>query len=307
MNFSETDLKTFTLKKIKDLEIKQGFSSVGIRAASGLVKRGPNFFVIADDDLSLAVFQIEEDANIDFVPLVPGILPENKDERKKLKPDWESLTLVQFDQVEALLAIPSGSTANRRQGCLIELTATGSVVNSSPLKIDFSSLYQELSRTFSELNIEGACFQGNKLKLFQRGNGLKAQNAIIDLDAKGILSDILSHRPVQENWLLNIKDYTLGDLNGCRLDFTDACAIGDKIWFLAVAENSASTYEDGEYNGAILACLDNSGKILNRYKIECSQKPEGLWVESKEGQLHFYIVTDADDPSIYSLLYFGST
>jgi len=278
---AQTSLKSLPVQWISEIH--------GVRAASGLVKNGNDFYVVADDDLALAIFRFETEAKVEFKPLLSGKLPEDPVQRKKLKPDWESLTRIFFDeQPSALLAIPSGSTTNRQKGILIYFDER------SPVPIDFSPLYEKLGQKYSELNIEGACFCGNVFKLFQRGNGPSGQNAVIDLDTGEFLKNLLESSSVTPNCLRGSREYDIGSVDGHRLDFTDACALQDSIWFLAVAENSSSTYEDGLYQGAILGCMDASGSMIHKFKIECPQKPEGLWVEAENNMLRFYIVTDAD-------------
>jgi len=268
--------------------------SLDVRAASGLVKHQNTFYVIADDELTLATFDFGNKSPAQFIPLLKGILPEDPVQRKKLKPDWEALVEINH----MILAVPSGSTEHRTIGAYVEK-------NSISHKVDFSKIYLELGKSIKELNIEGACVFKNRLKLFQRGNGALGKNAIIDLDLAGICEDIQNNIPLKAQRIQSIQDYDLGSMNGFKLDFTDACTLDETIWFLAVAENSASTYEDGQYHGAILGCLDSNGTEIARYEIDCATKPEGLWVERESNRLCFYVVTDADSRNVFASLYFG--
>lgn len=278
---------------MKQLKLERQIS-IKVSAASGLVKSGKDFFVIADDELSLFQFNIDEPTIMKSTPLKSGTLPSDAKERKKQKPDWEAL--VKLDE-DILLAIPSGSTDHRMTGVLVHLNSQQTT------SVDFSKLYSKLKESFSELNIEGACILNNRLKLFQRGNGLSGINAIIDLDFNGLSNDLREKTSLNPNYITAIKNHDLGQHSGFKLDFTDACTYKDNIWYLAVAEASQSTYEDGQYHGAILGCLDSTGKELERYIIECAQKPEGLWVEAEGDRLNFYIVTDADDATISASIY----
>ena len=259
-----------------DLEQIQELS---VHSASGLVKFKNDFYVIADDDLSL--HNITKNTS---VALIAGKLPEDFKERKKVKPDWEALTLFE----DGLLVIPSGSKENRR---------TGFLVSDISLPVDFSEVYIELEKTFPNLNIEGAFWSKNKLKLFQRGNGIDAKNAIITLD---VFNEIKNSNPLTKESIVEISPYSLGQLGGITLGFTDACQTGNDIWFLAVAEDGDSTYEDGNFTGAVLGKIDDAGKF-SVFELDASVKPEGLWVEDNK----FYVVTDADDPNKKSVLYSG--
>src|SRR5688572_20595512 len=83
---------------------------LNVSAASGLVKIGPNFYVISDDENSLIYFTL--DGAFHKVELMAGVLPEEKRARKKAKPDFEALCFGK-DQI---IALPSGSTENRMTG-----------------------------------------------------------------------------------------------------------------------------------------------------------------------------------------------
>lgn len=275
-----------------------------IQAASGLVKQSDTFYVIADDELSLVAFNLSEKLTGYLLPLLPGALPTNPQERKKLKPDWEGL--VYFPSKvgkEGLLTLPSGSKPNRQFGFFLEINANKP---SFPKQIDFSLLYQKLQNEFAELNIEGGLVTDSILKVFQRGNGSAGQNAIIDLELQGIITDINTSGSIQASRILNSTSYDLGNLNGSRLSFTDACMTNDnQIFFLAVAEQTLSTYDDGEYKGAVLGRIDKTGQVIGVHELDCPYKPEGLWIEHKSDRYEIYVVTDADDPNRISTLYGG--
>lgn len=282
-------------------------SDLGVKAASGLVKVENTFYVISDDEVSLAEFKFEGDTQANYIKLLEKELPRDPAERKRQKPDWESLAQLEIAQDKRiLLAVPSGSTENRMTGAFVHLDKAGIVdKNSNPVTIDFSEIYKSLKAKLTDLNIEGACVFNNRLKLFQRGNGAAGKNAIIDIDLAGFCNDLENAVSVKAQHVLAVTEYDLGHLDGHKLDFTDACAVNDKVWFLAVAEDSRSTYEDGQYYGAIIGCLDSSGKEIARYEIDCATKPEGLWVDVESHRLCFYVVTDADSSTIFASVYFG--
>jgi hypothetical protein len=201
------------------------------------------------------------------------------------------------------LVLPSGSNLNRNIGVRVKLRGHELL---SVKKIDFSILYNHLGKYFSDLNIEGAAIFDNTLKIFQRGNGASNQNAIIDLNLTSLINDIKNSGVISEETVLTIKDYDLGTIEGVPLSFTDACFCDDKIFFLAAAENSASTYNDGEYTGAVLGCIDQLGQVIMRKELLCPYKPEGLTFELFENHFNIYVVTDADSTDIESGLYTGS-
>lgn len=297
MNSSEIDFE-----KVKDLKFSDTDKGFSIHAASGLIKYKENFYVISDDERSLFKFSLEDNF-CQKIELQGGVLPSDPVERKKLKPDWEAL--VYFPHrlgLEGILVIPSGSKPNRQIGHFLNLKASD---QTSIQEVDFSKLYKRLQKEFSELNIEGGVIINSNLKLLQRGNGKHSQNAIIELDLMGLLEDLKTTQSFSPERVLKVNPFDLGKLEDIPLSFTDAFAIDGFLYFLAVAENTNSTYDDGEFMGAILGQINSQGKICSTWRIKCSEKPEGLWMEKSKDQYKIYIVTDADSRKQVSGLYQG--
>ncbi len=287
-------MKKLVLQPIRTLQ--------NIFAASGLVKIGETFYVIADDDLALGI--IEQYKEIKLVPLVAGTLPQEHKDRKKLKPDWEALVVVSKKNIPIeLLAVPSGSTPNRQMGSFIAFKDDGLISTS----VDFSKIYSSLLTSFPNLNIEGACFTQKCLQLFQRGNGSDAKSAVINLSLEGVLEDIRTTQILAQDRILGYKEYSLGKIGGIPLCFTDACFVNEnETWFLAAAEAGASTYEDGGFAGAILGVLDDSGTVKDIFNLDIAHKPEGLSVEiSDNNERIIHVVTDADSSEMPAVLYRG--
>lgn len=286
---------------MKKLELQPIRNLKNIFAASGLVKIDNTFYVIADDDFSIAL--IEEKREVALFPLIQGVLPKDHHERKKMKPDWEALTLVRENGLPTgLLAVPSGSKPNRQTGSFMSLD-----VSRVAVAVDFSQVYSSLQTAFPHLNIEGACFTQKYFQLFQRGNGPDAKNAVINLDLEGVLEDIRSTQVVAAHRVLGFKEYSLGEIAGIPLSFTDACFVnGNETWFLAVAEAGASTYDDGHFAGALLGVIDGSGSVKETFELNTENKPEGLDVEiGDQNERIIHIVTDADSSEIPAVLYRG--
>lgn len=264
------------------MDLKQPF----ISAASGLVELEGKFFVIADDENFLGVYDLES-LNGTAVTIFNESLPEEKALRKKQKSDFEALVLL--SEQKKLLIVPSGSTSNRERGALV--SASGIFEK----EISFHSLYTELRKIFTELNIEGGIVVDEELWLFQRGNGQLNQNGIVVLNLNDLLmSNVLSPK---------IKPILLGELKDVTLSFTDATIADENILFLAVAENCHSTYLDGAVMGSILGLMSRSGDILHTSPLVTNSKPEGICYNSTEKC--FYLVTDDDDRHAPSALYRG--
>ena len=153
-----------------------------VSAASGLVRTGGHIYVAADDERELAVFPAAGDAPGRLVRFLPGDLPADPEERKRDKPDVEALALLPPGPAPGrLLALESGSKPNRRGGVLWDLDADGALAG-DPRRLDLAALYAVLEADIPDLNIEGATVAGDRLLLFQRGNGRAGVNAVIGLE-----------------------------------------------------------------------------------------------------------------------------
>lgn len=292
------------LKPIQQLKVTDKKQTLLITSASGLVKLQDSFLAIADDNTHIIRIDPTKGTTEFFLNLRDKPLPKDYKERKKQKPDWESITLVPtFPNERAILVTPSGSKPNRQLGYLVHPRPTPVPVF---VPVDFSSLYSEIKKHFPEINIEGSVVVGNELKLFQRGNGALGQNGIISVNLAGLLADIIKRLPLNPKRIKKVESIDLGSLNGSRLSFTDVCPVGDKIFYVAVAEESNSTYEDGAYKGAVLGVLNKDSQIEFQAELNCPHKPEGLWIEThQQDQFEIWIVTDADHPELSSGLYRG--
>lgn len=260
------------------------FTDPFVSAASGLVLKDGQFYIVADDDLSAVVVEQSDLTKGRTITLFSGALAEEKKLRKKTKPDLESI--VQLPSGD-LLCVPSGSEKNRGRGILIK-------AGTEEIKpVDFTQLFSELRKTFSELNIEGAVMIDEWLRLFQRGNGKKQQNGTVDVHLAELLQGKIK--------ISFVKHYELGKQNGANLSFTDATVANNKIYFLAVAEDCESTYLDGEVKGSVLGTMDLKGKLLKLEALDLKSKPEGLCTDGE----NYYFVTDDDDRSKPAFLYTG--
>lgn len=278
-------------KKLLDLQFSNAGEVFSIHAASGLVKIKEFYYVISDDEKSLFKFSL--DGLFESIVLQGGTLPHDPVERKKVKPDWEALAYFSSELgIEGILVIPSGSKSNRQTGFFVHLGEDGQI--SRVQEIDFSALYEKLQSDLEELNIEGGVISGAKFKLLQRGNGKLGKNAIIDLDLKKLIECLVSVRCLPDNLVLGINFVDLGKLGAVPLGFTDGFVIDECFYFLAVAENTDSTYEDGQFMGAVLGKMKSDRNVGASWRINCTEKPEGLWMEKSEGKYKIFLVTDAD-------------
>lgn len=250
---------------------------IGIGSASGLLCKDNQLFVIGDNSSYLYEYNLENKM------LERHPLTENPSENiaKKEKPDFEALT--EFE--DKIYIFGSGSTEKRTK--MVQLDAKTKTVEST---IDLSDLYLSM-QTFAELpkddlNIEGVVRNADEWFFFNRGNGAKGKNIIFTVQGKNIT----------EEFNIITNEYKLPKIKGIRTSFTDAVLVGDKIYFLATAENTNSTYHDGEVLGSIIGSIDSKTmKIGFTKKISDTHKFEGLALyQETNRELIFFLCEDAD-------------
>lgn len=277
-----------------------------LSAASGMVLAGPWLYVVADDEHHLGRFAAggEPATPVQLHRLVAGDLPDDKDKRKKRKPDLESLALLPALAGQphgALLALGSGSKPNRQQALVLPLDGQ-SMVHEATRAVDLAALYAPLAADFPKLNIEGAFLAGEHFCLLQRGNKGDARNACIQYPLHPMLGWLTGHQSTPPD-ASGIGHFALGDVDGIPLGFTDGAALPGGGWvFSAVAEDTSDSYTDGKCAGSAIGWVSADGKLQRMQAISGSPKVEGIaWAShGRQGQL--LMVTDSDDPEVASQL-----
>jgi hypothetical protein len=265
-----------------------------ITAASGLALAGDWLYVIADDRREIAVFPAEGHGPGRLERFLPGDLPADPRERKRVKPDVEAVAVLPG----ALLALESGSTPSRRGGALWYLGGDGALMG-APRRLDLAPLYSALEAELPDLNVEGAAAGAGRLLLFQRGNGAAGVNAVVELDLGGALAE-LEGGGLSAGCVRSVRRHDLGDVDGVRLGFTDASSRPDGgVVFTAVAEAGEDTYLDGACVGAAVGVLGEGGEVVALEALEPLLKIEG--VEAARDRV--LLVADPDDPGSCAPLY----
>jgi hypothetical protein len=282
-----------------------------LSAASGLVCIAAQgrfqAYVVADDEHHLGCFSIEDDQPVQLLRLFAGDLPEKPKQRKRLKPDLESLTTLPATPGYphgALLALGSGSKELRHKGLLMPLNAQGLLPDEAvftPQQIDLTAWYAPLHAEFEDLNIEGCFIQDDQLHLMQRGNKGDSPSACISYklaDVQAWLTDgELAPQPQQ------IRRIDLGQINGVPLTPTDALALPNGRWLMsAVAEDTTDSAQDGACVGSALVLLNADAEVLRIQWIKGSPKVEGISLIHFGAVDHVLMVTDADNPEQASQL-----
>ena len=161
--------------------------------------------------------------------------------------------------------------------------------------IRYQDVYDLKTLLKTDFNIEGAIYNGESLFLFNRGNGKSKKNVVFTIQGKNLMNEF--------NILSN--DYKLPKIKGVRSSFTDAILVDNKIYFLATAEDTNSTYNDGEILGSFIGCIDTKTmKIDFTKKISDSHKFEGITLYSKDNnKIEFLLCEDNDTTELKSNIY----
>lgn len=261
------------------------------RAASGLARWGADLALVQDDACAIArVDPRDGRAEALALPAIAGHVrfdPGFGDKRHK--PDLESLVAVG----DALWAFGSGSTSARERLAIVPV-APGAPPRFVALPAFYSALRDHPGFAGGALNLEGVAVARGRLWLFQRGNG-GAFPALCHC-ALADFADHLAGGPVPA--LGPAFRVALGTLDGVPLGFTDAAHHDHEVWWLASAEASPDTYDDGVVVGSAVGRIDADGRVLGRASITEADgtpfrgKAEGLALDGD----HAFVAVDPDDP-----------
>ncbi len=277
-----------------------------LSAASGLVRVGHRWYVVADDEHHLGVFEADSSAPGRLLRLLPGDLPHDAADRKARKPDLETLLWVPADRANhlkapsgALLALGSGSKPQRQRGWLWPLDG------SSARSFDLAPWYAALHVRFGQVNIEGAFIDRERLCLLQRGHRGDAVSACIHYSWAAVHAWCRGDGPVPT--ILSIQLMDLGTVDGVPLAFTDGCALPLGGWvFSAVAEDTHDAYLDGRCVAAAVGHVDAGGELRQLTRLDRPWKVEGIAAVPISHGWRLHLVTDADDPATPAHLLTGN-
>jgi hypothetical protein len=291
----------------RTLHLPQGHVS----AASGLALVGQRLFVVADDEMDLACFDLQDPGPGQLLRLFEDALPAQADDRKAAKPDLESLTWLPATAAHPagrLLALGSGSGPRRQRAVWVALDAQGQPQPQPPPQsqvVDLQAWYATLRQQFEGLNIEGAFVDGADLCLLQRGSRRWPSNACLRVPLRAFADWLDAGAPASMPvpQVTSIQRFELGALDGVPLAFTDGAVLPGGGWvFAAAAEDTQDSYSDGRCAGSAVGMVNNRGELLQIMPLNITCKAEGIAVVAQGGQPHCWLVTDADDPDVPALL-----
>ena len=278
-----------------------------LSAASGLVRSGKSLFVVADDELHLGVFDDLLAAGTQPAPgnllrLLEGDLPQDPAQRKKAKPDLETLALLPplpGCVGGALLALGSGSKPNRETGVLVALGGPGKP-NGRMARVDLKPLYAPLRKRFSDLNIEGAWVSSGELLLLHRGNKGDTRSACVRYDWN-LVGPWLAGLQPQPPAAKSVHVLELGGVDGIPFSLTDGAGLPDGEWmFSAVAEDTSDNINDGACVASAIGIVGVDGKVRLMLRLQGAPKVEGIAVQREADDWVVTLVTDPDDATVAS-------
>ncbi len=276
----------FQNKLMQKFTLELLFQIIGIGSASGLIYKNNSLYIIGDNSGYLYEYEMisTETSTIQLFGNPSKNIP------KKDKPDFE--TIADFEN--KLYIFGSGSTEKRNR--MIEIETNNREVIATTDLTDLYLTMQSFGKIKPEdFNIEGAIYNGESWFLFNRGNGSAHKNVVFTIKGKNLTNEF--------NILSN--EFKLPKIKGVRSSFTDAVLVENKIYFLATAEDTNSTYEDGEVLGSIIGRIDiETMKIDFTQKITSSQKFEGLTLyKNSVDKIEFLLCEDNDTDELTAGIY----
>ena len=259
------------------------FKIIGIGSASGLLYHNDLLYVISDNSTFLYEYNIPNE-KLNKIPLVDY---HQENIPKKDKPDFEAITYYK----DAVVLLGSGSTKKRNLSFLY--SSEYDSVKQNKIVDLYQKIKQQLNIADNELNIEGFIMNRNNLYLFQRGNGIEGKNGIIT---------VYNSRNESE---IGFTIYDLPKIKNVPTTFTDSILIDETIYFLAAAENTTSTYDDGEVLGSIIGTIDlKTMKLENYLQISDTHKFEGLTLYKKTAtHIELLLCEDNDSEVLETTIY----
>lgn len=262
------------------------FQIVGIGSASGLSYKDNTLLIIGDNSGFLYEY------NIMTSDLNHHALIENPSANipKKQKPDFEAIA----SDENNVYIFGSGSTENRNK--MVTVDRKSKKITQTA---DLTNLYLSMQRfgniTPENFNIEGVVYDGETWYFFQRGNGKKGRNGVFSVQSRNL----------EEDFAILYNEFNLPKIKGIQTGFTDAVLVGGDIYFLASAENSASTYADGEVLGSLIGKLNPEKMKIGKTKtITDTHKFEGITLFDKtKTNITFLLCEDNDTDTLESGIY----
>lgn len=274
-----------------------------VRAASAVAPFGDGWLIVQDDATHAAWRRPGSVTEVRVVDPVEGFeVFSSAAGTKHLKPDFEAACPLPVEGGPGVLLLGSGSTPARMRASRVTLAAEGCTFAVAGLAPFYRQVAAALGLREDQLNLEGACRVGDRLRWFQRGNAAAGvPTASVDVDLAGLLAGAPAHKIT----ITGVRRYDLGHVGGVALAVTDAVALADgRILVSAAAEDTPNAVDDGPNVGAAVALLDDDAVLAVAALPAPSglaPKIEGLAVREQTADgVRLLAVVDADDPLVPS-------
>lgn len=289
---SNQEVQQSSVIKIEDYQKLKNFAS-----GSGMAYYNDYFYIVGDDDPYLAKlnkegeilerFQLWDTANV-----------QNGRINKKVKPDFEAISLFPYQQDTLLLIFGSGSKSPKRD-VILSFNPKNKAIDTLQGKDFFSWFKTAANLTNKEINLEGAAYHKGILYLLNRHN-----NVMYSLPEPGFSSFIENQST--KDLSMNSHHFELPSYKKDTARFSGASIIAEKnqILFSASIETTDNWQDDGKILGSFMGKIDFTK--LDQKKPFCAPvfvndttrfkgKIEALHGLNEEEELKIYFITDDDD------------
>ncbi|WP_406824104.1 DUF6929 family protein [Pedobacter sp. KACC 23697] len=261
----------------------------GIGSASGLFLQEDLLYIIGDNSGYLNEYNIKTRKLQKIQILFDRSLNQLENIPKSLKPDFEILC----QHGDKLYILGSGSTPKRN--LMIEFDLKTHKLIQTDLTETYRNLKSAAKIDDENFNLEGAIFTGKTWLLFNRGNGIDAKNGIFKIEGTDL---------TKAEWI-KFNRFKLANMDHVESSFTDATLVKNEIFFIATAEDTKSTYADGEILGSFIGSINlQSLKLTFSNKISGRHKLEGLTLlQQNEQTITFLLCEDRDTDELKTVIY----
>lgn len=263
---------------LKSYDLKPLYTLPGISGASGLHYRDGRLFIASDDSHALYRYDLKGETVHPISLLESGDLQEHLP--KPIKPDFEALAYH-----EARLYLFGSGSGEHRTGGVKYDPGSGSVE-----RFLLAELYAEMIKAAGidgeDLNVEGVVMRENEIHFFNRGNGRNCRNGIF----------IMEEREDERKRRSRFQPVELPTILGRPFTFSDAIPWKEKFLFLATAEDTDNTYDDGEILGSAIGVLNADNYAVEEFEVITREhKLEGITVYQEGWEYDSFLVCEDAD------------
>lgn len=269
-----------------------------IPGASGLAFQKDKIYIIGDNAPFL--FELDQQGNLLSKFQIHSLNEYHDNEiAKHLKPDFEALELIDYQDEKELIIFGSGSKSPERDVFTRIFLKETPQLETYDLT-GFYSVLKELDLMKGyELNIEAVTMAADSLLLFNRG-----RNLIFNLNYSDFLQYLNKKRNLPE---IEVTEVQLPEINQITSGFSGATIVPgtQTLLFTSTVENTPNAYDDGEVLGSFLGMVNideiNEPDAFRYVLLSKNSQPWKIKIESvgvvksiSPNQIEILIVSDSD-------------